>query len=52
MCSTRAKQLPEITKLPDNIVSPFFFVIGSDSPVINDSFTSTTPSNIIESTTI
>ena len=38
---------PETMKLPDNNSSPTFFVIGSDSPVIKDSLTKTSPSKIL-----
>ena len=52
ICSTFALHLPLITKLPDKIVSPTFFGIGSASPVINDSFTSISPSNNMQSVII
>ena len=35
---------PDTTKLPDKRISPLFFIISSDSPVISDSFTLIQPS--------
>ena len=46
MCSTLDKATPLTIKLPLNIKSPFFFVTGSDSPVMKDSLTSTSPFRI------
>ena len=52
MCSTLAVQLPLTIKDPDKSKSPFFFKMASGSPVIKASFTSTSPSIMIESATI
>ena len=52
ICSTWALHLPLITKLPDKIISPSFFVIAFDSPVIKDSSTSISPCLILQSVII
>ena len=50
--SRTARHSPDTTKLPDNSISPFFFVISSDSPVTSDSLTLTIPSTTTASAQI